>query len=732
MAGLPTRAQDSKAAPLAAAATSGAPAPHDWATWRPTAAATRITSKEAPTIDGNLSDPIWQKAPAIDEFYQLEPDTGKPGSERTVVRVLYDENNLYVSFYCYDSHPDSIVASVKARDGNTDSGDFVRVYLDPGMTRRDGYAFILNPLGMRVDVLIKNNTDYLIEWNTLWDGHAHRVADGWTAEFSIPFRSISYDASRSDWGFDLSRFIRSKNERIRWSSISATIPSVDISRSGTITGINDLHRGIGLELQLYGSVRYKREWQDPTDSDIKLVTSGNAYYRITPALTGTLTVNPDFSDTPLDDRKINTSRFALFLPETRDFFLQDAASFEFGGQAFTNDTNGQAFFSRNVGLINGLPVPIVAGGKVSGEYDGFNVGGFSALTTDTHTYDQQLLSVARVTHPVLDESKVGFIVTNGNPTGSSQNTLVGGDFQYRNSNVFEGRVLQADFSYQRSFDSVVGDGSMIAAAINYPNEPWGGQFRFKRIDENFFPALGFVNRPGIMDFHPQFDYHPRFQDSWMRWLEVGFANDTVTGLDGDLQSVDAVPYIGVMTSGQGDVGFLYFHMQYENVPSSFSFGGNATVNPGSYRWNSYELYLQSSLGRSWQIETDIYCCDFYDGHLFNAYIQLNWRPNGTFEIIPSYTVALIDLPSGSVDIHVLALTANVNFTPDMQLSTQAQYDNQSKNFGLSVRYKWEYEPGNQIFVALGESAMINGQVWQPQYQSQTSQLAVRIGHTLFF
>src|SRR5262249_16932306 len=196
-------------------------------------------------------------------------------------------------------------ATVKARDGNTDGGDFVRVYLDPGMTRRNGYAFVLNPLGMRVDVLIKNNFDYLVDWDTIWDGKVKRVADGWTAEFAIPFRSISYDPSRADWGFDLSRFIRSKNERIRWSSISATIPSVDISRSGTLTGIEGIKRDMGLELQLYESVRYRHEWEQPgqpAQDDTKLVESANAYYRITPALTGTVTVNPDFSDTPLDDR----------------------------------------------------------------------------------------------------------------------------------------------------------------------------------------------------------------------------------------------------------------------------------------------------------------------------------------------------------------------------------------------------------------------------------------------
>jgi hypothetical protein len=720
------------ASPPNAAAATATGAPHDWTTWRPSAPATRISSAEAPKIDADPNDPVWQKAPPIEEFYQLEPDTGRPGSERTVVRVLYDEKNLYVLFYNYDSNPAGVMGTVKARDGNSDGGDFVRLYLDPGMTRRNGYAFVLNPLGMRVDILIKNNTDYLVDWDTLWDGKAGRVADGWVAEYRIPFRSISYDASRSDWGFDLSRFIRRKNERIRWSSISPTIPSVDISRSGTLMGVSNLERDIGLEIQLYGSVRYKHEWQMPTDDDVKVVYSGNAYYRITPSLTGTLTINPDFSDTPLDERRINTTRFQLFVPESRDFFLQDAGSFEFGGWAFVNDPNGQSFFSRNVGLINGVPVPIIGGGKVSGEYGGFNIGAFSAVTASTNSFDQQVLSVIRVTHPVFSESKVGAIITNGDPTGLTKATTAGADFQYRDSALFGDKIFQADVSYQRSFNDTFGDGSLTALAIQFPNEPWGGNFRFKEIDENFFPMLGFINRPGIRNYHPAFWYRPRFQDSWMRWLEIGMANDTVTDLGDELESMDTVPWIGVMTSDQGDLGFLNFHFQYENVPAPFSFGGNAVVPAGKYHWFAVEPYLQTSLGRPIQLEMSIYCCDFYNGKILNADFILNWRPNGTFEIIPRYTVALIDLPSGSVNIHVVSLRANVNFTPDMQLSAQAQYDNQSQNFGLSLRYRWEYEPGNQLFAAIGESSMIDGKFWKPHYESITSQASIRIGHTLLY
>ncbi len=341
-----------------------APAPpaRDFSTDQPIANATRIAVSDAPKIDGDVSDAVWSKAPAIDEFYQLEPKEGAPASERTVVRVLYDEDNLYFSIHAYDSEPDKVTASVKARDGNLARDDVFRIYLDPYMSRRDGYAFEINPLGARADSMIENNNNFLIEWDTTWSAKARRVDDGWMAEVAIPFRSLSYDAARADWGFDLFRLIRRKGERIRWSQIRNQMPSVDISRSGTLAGVTGTTQGLGLDLQLYGSLRYKHEWEPPREDDVHFEPSGNAYYKITPSLTGTLTFNTDFSDTPLDERKVNTGRFGLFFPETRDFFQQDASVFEFGGNNLSDKVNGRPFFSRKIGLGDGQTADIVAGG----------------------------------------------------------------------------------------------------------------------------------------------------------------------------------------------------------------------------------------------------------------------------------------------------------------------------------------------------------------------------------
>jgi hypothetical protein len=227
----------------------------DFSNYQPSAKATRIPASEAPTIDGDLSDPAWQKAEAIDEFYQLDPDTAEPGTELTVARFLYDENNLYVSIYAYDREPDLQVARNKSRDGNLGVDDTVRIYLDPQNTRRNSYYFEMNALGARVDALIQNNTDYIKEWNTIWSGRAMKTADGFSVEMAIPFRDLSFDPAKPDWVLEISRNIRRKGERIRWTSISAATQFSDITNSGTLTGIEGINTGLGLDVQLFGSMR---------------------------------------------------------------------------------------------------------------------------------------------------------------------------------------------------------------------------------------------------------------------------------------------------------------------------------------------------------------------------------------------------------------------------------------------------------------------------------------------
>src|SRR6185369_10623358 len=585
-----------------------------FSTYVPSAKAMRIDASEAPTIDGDLSDSIWKRADPITEFYQVEPNEGQPASERTDVRFLYDTNNLYVYVYAYDRHPELIRGTSMNRDGNFGGDDTVRVYLDPLNTRRNGYQFVMNSLGGRLDQLIQNNSDFIREWNTIWTGRSRVVIDGWTVEMAIPFKDLSFDPTKSDWVLEFSREIRHLNERDRWSTISAAALATDISRAGTLSGIEGINQGFGLDIQLYGSARYRFDWQQPQHETTSFRASGNAFYKITPDLTGTLTVNPDFSDSPLDLLQVNTTRFNLFQPETRNFFLQDAATFEFGGRDFsaTNDynypaENGSPFFSRNLGLANGIPVSLIGGAKLSGEFAGLGIGALSVVTNGTgNSKRSQVLSVARITQPI-GESKLGVVFTKGDPTGHTENTLAGVDFQYRNSNIQPGKVLLGDLYYVRSFSDTKGDDDSFGAALNLPNEPFGLETRFKQLGTEYFPALGFTNRTGIRQWDGMAQYRRR--DLGWRWLDVATSWYVVTGLNNHLESRENGIWTGVSLRST-DQFYIRAFDDFEDVPATFKIAGKVPVAPGRYHWTNGSVYIQTSNGRPIFGKIEVLCCRY--------------------------------------------------------------------------------------------------------------------------
>ena len=705
----------------------------DFTTYSPTARATRIGNDEAPTIDGDLSDPAWAKPQVIDEFYQVDPNVGQPGSQPTVARFIYDDENLYVSIYAYDNEPERIVATVQARDANVDVDDGVRIFIDPERTRRNSYYFEMNALGARVDALTQNNNTYISTWNAIWLGSARRQPDGYTVEMAIPFRSISFNPFNPNWGLEIQRRIRRTGERIRWTNITPSAYYADVSRAGTLEGIEGVSQGLGLDIQVFGKLQFRREWEDedtgePQRDSLKWVMSGNAYYKITPGLTGTLTFNPDFSNSPLDIRQVNTTRFVLFQPETRDFFLQDAANFEFGGRGFLRTAeNGRPFFSRNIGLANSRPVAITTGGKLSGQYGDIGIGALTVLTDGTGTTrKRQVLSVARMTAPVLTESKVGVIFTNGDPTGETKNTVAGADFQYLNTNVLGGQVAQADFYYQRSFSDRHGDDDVWGISLNYPNEPWGGVANVKQIGPNYFPALGFVNRTGIRQYDGNWGRRDRNLYG-LRFIDISTAWYLVTDLANHLESRENNLAFVTQTPSTDEFQ-VRVHDFFEDVPETFRVASTVPVHPGRYHWTNIAGAYRSSDARPVIFRTDVMCCSFYNGDYLRIESQLDWRPNRFLQFQPRYTFTHVVLPTGSVDIHLATGAVIVNFTPDMQLYSEVQYDNISQNFALAMRYRWEYRPGDELFISFGQAALIP----ESRFQPLISQAIIRLGNTFRF
>lgn len=697
----------------------------EFSSYTPRLNAPRIETSEAPRIDGDISDAAWAKAAIIEEFYQTHPEEGVAPSQKTRAYIMYDERNLYVAVYNYDNEPSRITRSLLERDPPLQDDDGIRVLLDPFGTFRNGYFFATNPNGAKNDALIENNSSFLDKWNTIWDVKARVVEDGWIAEFAIPFQSISFDSSLDSWGLQIVRTIRRNNEEIRWSNIDRNRDRIDLTNPGQLSGIADVKSGIGLEAQLYVTGASSYDWE-LDDIDAELNPSGNIFYKITPSLTGSLTFNTDFSDAPLDERQVNTGRFDLFFPETRDFFLQDAAVFEFGGRAFLDAQNGMPFFSRNIGIVNGRPVDIIAGAKVSGKLGPANIGALATRTGHSGPIEGQYLYAFRASVPVLAESKAGIIFTHGDPAGDETNTVAGADFQYKNTTSWEG-TFSADLAYQRSFDAGVED-DMATAHFAYRGEHWNWNARAQVIGDDYLPRLGFVNRSGIQRLSGNFWRNYRPDNSFIRYAETGVFGGAIADLDGEIED----RFSGGWIYAQNDLGDEFFtevEFGFTDVTEAFDIAGEVPVPVGEYAYHRHRLEAGMTPARPFALRAEFEWGGIYGGDTYQAEAGLSIKPNRHLRFEGEYEFVTFSLPGGDIGIHIATIASTIAFSPDMTLKTDVQYDNISENFTWFSRFSWEPQPEREIFISLGHAAVIEREDFPREFRSQGSSFAVRLGHT---
>ncbi|MFT4564415.1 MAG: hypothetical protein ACI9BW_004178, partial [Gammaproteobacteria bacterium] len=410
--------------------------------------AVRVTT--APVIDGVLDDAAWGQAAVITDLHQARPYEFTEPVERSEFYVIYDNDAVYVGGYHRDSEPDKIVANQLIQDSNMGGEDRVTVVLDPFNDKRSGYAFTLNFNNVRRDGLFINPTEFYGDWDGIWQGQATLTDDGWITEVAIPFKTLSFFSENDTWGFNVWREVGRTGERIAWVSHNrGTNPSA----AGELHGLRNMDTGLGLDVVPSLSLRQLRDFETD-DKDFLIEPSLNAFYKITPSLNGSLTVNTDFSAVEADSRQVNLTRFNLFFPEKRDFFLKEADIFEFGrigGRTSINQIsrvqreNGRPFFSRRIGLSeDNEPVDLEYGGKISGRAGQWNIGALAIRQAALGDIDASDILVGRLTRNVLEESTVGVIMTYGDPTSNLDNSLFGVDFRYQNTNLSGGSTIVAE------------------------------------------------------------------------------------------------------------------------------------------------------------------------------------------------------------------------------------------------------------------------------------------------
>jgi hypothetical protein len=461
-----------------------------------------------PVLDGILDDPVWQQAEVVSDFHQTRPGDHTPTSEPTELYVIYTEEALYIGARMYDSEPELIAAPTIRHGQGLPFDDRLVVILDPFNQGRAGYRFETNLNGVRHDALYTTPTSFSMDWNTIWETAARTEDNAWVAEVEIPFKSLPFDPTIETWGFNFGRGIRRRNEEMAWVSLDRNYnPTI----MGEMTGMRDMDQGLGLDIvPSFAAVRQRHF--NPSSTDESLEPSLDAFYRLTPSLNAALTVNTDFSATEVDNRQVNLTRFSLFFPEKRDFFLNDSDLFQFGnvnGLANSNNAttgasreNGRPYFSRRLGLsASGQPVDLEYGGRISGRVGRFNIG---TLAIHQDAYDDVSASdlfITRVTANVLSDSRVGFIYTDGDPTSNRDNSVAGFDFEYVNNEFVFDRIIRGNFFYQQSdTPGFSGDDASYGFGLVFPeSEGIRTRVGYKVIEENFFPAMGFVNRSDIRD-----------------------------------------------------------------------------------------------------------------------------------------------------------------------------------------------------------------------------------------
>ncbi|MGA0805180.1 MAG: carbohydrate binding family 9 domain-containing protein [Pseudohongiellaceae bacterium] len=706
-----------------------------------------------PQIDGKLDEDLWSQAALIEDLHQVFPQEFVPPSERTEVRVFYTEEALYVGARMYERDPSQITDRVLRQGQSLAADDVFAVILDPYLDRRNGYRFEVNPNGVRWEGLFQNINEIEGNWEGIWEARAQRDGQGWTAEIRIPIQSLSFNPASSEWGLNFNRIRRRSNESIAWSSYNREInPSV----AGTATGIRDLRQGMGLDVVPSMTVLRRRTFGPAGIEDTAYEPQLDVFYKVTPQLNASLTINTDFSATEVDDRQVNLTRFNLFFPEKRDFFLRDVDIFEFGqiGSGGFNSTSGtgsaaasnparqsaRPFFSRRIGLsATGAPVGINGGVKLSGRVGDWNVGTLVINQDEGFGVDQQNIFVGRTVLNVGERTQVGAIVTDGNPQGNADNTLMGMDFRYRNTAFYGNTVEALGFYEETDTEGMPGqDNAAWSMGVVLPNsQGWQGLYYYKRIEKNFFPAVGYVNVTDIDDHHFNFGYrHFHKPGAFLRSVLYVFDGYRANNLDdGSLNNETLGLRISSFTN-TNDALFGRIIRNSENLRVPFriyraSDGSRSVVIPaGEYSWT--EALAAAQFGGQRRLSGSYFLQggNYYNGTHLQHRGNITWRPNRNFAIDFSATQDRIELPAGNFTVRLFGINSQYAFSSTLSWSNLMQYDNVSENFGFNSRLHWIPRAGEQAFVVLNWGLIDPDK--DNHFESTVADLSLKFNYTLRF
>jgi len=682
----------------------------DGATPAPTVRANRIS--QPLRVDGKLEEESYKTVPAITGFVQQEPDEFKPATERTEAWIFFDDDNIYISARNWESHPERRVANEMRRDtSQLRQNDTFGVLLDTFHDKRNGYIFYANAIGGLADSQVTDEGPPNADWNTVWDVRTGTFDGGWTIEMAIPFKSLRYQPGTDQvWGVNLRRVVRWKNE---WSYL-AQVPRalttfrglLKVSSAGTLEGLQVPSGSSNLELKPFvlGGVTTDNTVTPRLDNDRSGRIGGDIKYGITQNITADLTINTDFAQVEVDEQQVNLTRFNLFFPEKRDFFLEGLGTFAFAGRASaglgagTGDTP-YLFFSRRIGLDQSRVIPIVAGGRATGKAGKFTFGAMNLQTDDDPAarIESANFTVMRAKRDILRRSSIGGMFTHRTATpgrlGSNEGYGVDTAMSFF-QNVRLDAYVAATHTEGRD-----GDNLSYRGFFDYNADKYGVQLDHLAVEPNFLPEIGFVRRTDMRRNFGQLRYSPRPKNvPHVRRLTAQSSLNYLTNIQNRLDTREATAR-GEAEFTNSDLFSVTYTDNFERLVRPFAIATGVTLPVGGYDFHTTRIGYIGGQQRRYSGEVVYEIGTFYNGDRQTFALnmaRLQVTPQVSLE--PSFSINWVDLVQGAFTAKVARTRATYTITPRMFVSGIVQYTSAGTSFGSNVRFRWEYRPGSELFV----------------------------------
>ena len=669
-------------------------------------------------VDGRLDEAIYSAATAIAGFVQQEPDEAQPATERTEAWIFFDDDQIYVSARCWESRPDRRVANEMRRDTNQlRQNDTFAVLFDTFHDRRNGYLFYANAIGGLADSQITDEGPPNTDWNTVWEIKTGTFEDGWTIEMAIPFKSLRYQPGRDQtWGVNLRRVVRWKNE---WSYL-AQVPRalttfrgiLKVSSAATLVGLQAPSGRRNLELKPYAlaGVTTDHTSTPRVDNDSTFRVGGDVKYGLTQNLTADLTINTDFAQVEVDEQQVNLTRFNLFFPEKRDFFLEGLGIFAFAGRASAGLAAGSGdtpylFFSRRIGLDGGRVTPLRAGGRLTGKAAGFTLGVLNVQTGDVDSpvanqpplIDDANFTVLRAKRDILRRSSVGAMYTHrtATPGRTGGNDGYGVDATF---SFYQNVRVDAYLAGTRT-EGRPGDDLSYRGLFDYNGDRYGVQVERLVVEPNFLPEIGFLRRTdmrrnfGLARFSPRPSHVPH-----VRKFTTQASLSYITNNQNRLDTRETVGLFQTELTNS-DVAEVRFTDSFDRLVRPFDVAPGLRIPVGVYTFQTWALSYTAGQQRPVSGAVVYEAGTYYDGDrqtisLNGARMQIT--PQVSVE--PSLSLNWLDLASGDTTLTLVRTRATYTVTPRMFFSGLVQYNTSTTSVGSNLRLRWEYAPGSELFV----------------------------------